>query len=178
MELKVTSVARITKVFGLKGAVCLEPLTDLEDRIYKSTEFFIDENCTKKLEVEKIEGDWFHLHVFFKNYNSIEKSKNLVGKLLYLPRIDSKILKENELFYYDLLEYKIEYLKDKYINASDIYIANKLIYLSLIIGDKEYLVPFTNNFIERIDKENHIIKLQRFESIEPNKISWSKKGDF
>lgn len=171
MELKVTSVARITKIFGLKGAVCLEPLTDLKDRIYKTTEFFLDENCTKKLEVEKIEGDWFHLHVFFKYYDSIDKSKNLVGKLLYLPRIDSKILNENELFYYNLLEYKIEYSKDKYTKASNIYIANQFIYISLIIEEKEYLVPFTVNFIEKIDKENHIIKLQRFESIEPNQIS-------
>ncbi len=169
-NLKAIVIAKINKVIGLKGAVGLIPFTDIKDRIYKSKEFFLDENCSEILIVEKIEGDWSHLLCYFKNYDDIDKSKKLIGKFLYLPRIDKIILKDNELFYYELLEFKIEYLKGFFTYAKDIYISNEFIYLSLIIEEKEYIVPFSTNFIKSIDKENRVIELDKFELIEGNSI--------
>lgn len=169
-EVKSSCVAKITRLVGLKGAVFLKILTDLPDRIYKSKEFFIDKECKNRLEVEKVEGDLYHLRVYFKNYDSPEKSRDLIGNYLYLPRIDSKNLNANELFFYEILEYTIEYLPDKFTKASDIYISGNFIYISIVLDKKEYLVPFNSNFIEKIDKEKAKIVLKRFENIEPNKL--------
>lgn len=169
-EVKSSCVAKITRLVGLKGAVFVEAITDFKDRIYKSKEFFLDSECSKKLEVEKIEGDISHLHIYFKNYDNPEKSKNLIGNYLYLPRLDSNTLGDNELFFYEIFEYNIEYLPDKFTKASDIYTSGNFIYISIVIDEKEYLVPFDSNFIEKIDKENYKIVLKRFETIEPNKV--------
>jgi 16S rRNA processing protein RimM len=168
LEPKGTCVAKVTKFFGFNGAVCLEPLTDIKERIYKADYFFLDEQCTKSLEVEKIEGDWYHLHIFFKGYDSEEKSKDLIGKYLYLKRIDSKILDDDQIFYYEILEYQIEYLPGKFCLAKELYVATNFIYISILVDEKEYLIPFVKDFIEKIDKENHIIKIKRFEQIAPN----------
>jgi 16S rRNA processing protein RimM len=168
VEPKGTCVAKITKFFGLNGAVCLEPLTDIKERIYKANHFFLDEQCSESLNVEKIEGDWYHLHAIFKGFDTQEKSKNLIGKYLYLERIDSKILQDNEIFHYEILEYHIEYLPDKFCFAKELYISNNLIYISILVDEKEYLIPFVKDFIEKIDKENHIIKIKRFDQIVGN----------
>ncbi|HPC39040.1 MAG TPA: ribosome maturation factor RimM [Exilispira sp.] len=165
---KGTCVAKITKVFGFKGAVCLEPLTDIKERLYDAKVFFLDEDCTNTLEVDKIEGDWHHLHVFFKGYDCEEKSRNLIGKYLYLTKIDSKDLLENQIFFYEILEYNIEYLPNKFSLANDIYTFNSMIFISLILEGKEYLIPFNKDFIEKIDKEKHIIKIKRFDQIVGN----------
>lgn len=169
-SLKGVVVAKITKVFGLKGAVCLNALTDLKDRIYNTKEFYLDESCNSKIIVEKIEGDWNHLHVFFKDYDSIEKSNNLIGKNLFLPSIDSTVLENNQIFYHDLFNYKIEYIIDKFTQISDIYISNEMVYLSIILNKKEYIVPFNSDFIDQIDKINKIVKLKRFDLIEGNPV--------
>lgn len=169
-EYKGVCVAKIIKLFGLDGAVVIEPLTDIKERIYKSKDFFLDEDCNEKIEVEKIEGDWYHLHIFFKKYKNIDESRCLVGKFLFLPRTESFDIEENELFYYQIFEYKIEYLPDNFTYASDIYFSNNLLYISIKIDNKEFLIPFVKDFIDKIDKENHIIKLKRFELIQPNNI--------
>gem|GEM_PF-1212146 len=173
-DLKGVLVAKITRSFGLSGGVCLQALTDIKQRIYDSKEFYLNVDCTEKIIVEKIEGDWDHLHLFFKGYDNLNKTRNLIGKFLYLPKEDSLKLNDNELFYYELLMYKIEYSQGKKTFANDIYISNEIVYLSIIIDNKEYLVPFLSPFVEFIDKENKLIKLQRFDLIEGNNIGTKK----
>jgi len=167
-------VAKITKIFGLNGAVAIQKISSIEKRIESAEYFYLDENLTEKIYVESIIGDKNSLRIHFKGYDSIEKSKALIGRNLYLERQGSLSipgLSDFDLFYYEILDFEIEYLPFRFCKVSEIFEnGSGLVYLSLIIENKEYLVPFSKDFIEKIDKKEKKIVLKRFEAIEPNNI--------
>lgn len=167
-------VAKITRVFGLKGAVAIQTISSIEKRIESAEYFYLDENLTEKIYVENIIGEKNNIRIHFKGYDSIEKSKALIGRILYLEREESLSisgLSDFDLFYYEILDYEIEYLPFRFCKVSEIFEnGSGLVYLSLIIENKEYLVPFSKDFIEKIDKNEKKIVLKRFETIEPNNL--------
>lgn len=153
---EVVAVGRIYGTFGVKGNLKFELFLDIKlpEDIYIKTK-----DRLLKVKIQTI--DRKKSLIKFYEYDDIEKAKELRNSLIYIPKNLLPKLQEDEYFVFELVDSQV-YIDDKIIGiVKDI--DDRLIQAHLIIkcsDGKERYLPFLNQFIDKVDRENRKIYIK------------------
>lgn len=147
-------VGKIINTFGIKGEVKIISDFYLMNRVFiKGFKLYI----TPMYIEEEISNVRFHKGcnlVLFKNYNNINDVLKYKGMGVYIKRSDLN-LNEDEYLLEDLINYDV-YDNDLYIGKV-IGISKNNSVLLKVKKEKEFYIPFIDEFIINVDNLNKVI---------------------
>jgi len=159
----------IVATHGIKGDVKIYPWTDYPEFLEEFDTFFIQKNRMhyQKLHATSVRTSNGMNIISFEGYDTVEKSRELIGKTIYLDREEIQ-LEDGYYFIADLIgckvvndetEREIGTIYDvKNLGASDIY------YIKGTDG-KEYLFPAVDEFLVNTDIDAKIIRVRVIEGM-------------
>jgi len=100
--------------------------------------------------------------ITFEGISSIEKSKKLIGKKIYLPKQDIQIVNEpSQSPIHELIGYTIiDKTKGKVGTIEDIEDTTKNVLFVVSYQNTEFLIPVVEAFIENIDDQKKVVFTQ------------------
>lgn len=147
-------VGKIINTFGIKGEVKIISDFYLMNKVFiKGFKLYI----TPMYIEEEISNVRFHKGcnlVLFKNYNNINDVLKYKGMGVYIKRSDLN-LNEDEYLLEDLINYDV-YDNDLYIGKV-IGISKNNSVLLKVKNEKEFYIPFIDEFIINVDNLNKVI---------------------
>lgn len=147
-------VGKFLGTHGLKGEIKLKSNFEYIDRILKKGfNFYIGDNKNKEIfsnyRIHK--GNYL---VVFKGLEDINLIEKYINKKVYVLRDDLN-LDANSLVYEDYIGLSC-YFNDEFFGmVEDIVDYGRGNYVFIIQGEKEIIIPFSNNFIDKV-KDNII----------------------
>lgn len=156
-------IAEIKSVYGLDGNLRIKSYSDFPDRFFLLSKVYIDiYGDYREFIVENVESleDTFVLK--FKNFNSDEDVKFLIGSKLYVEQNELVELDNDTYFVHDLLDCKVFY-KNKFfgkivdvlsLSANDVYVIQD-------DSGSEKLIPAVSDFVDKIDIRKKTIQLRQ-----------------
>lgn len=160
-------IGKIVNTFGIKGELKVYSYTDfVKERFKKGSKVYLSEKYLP-FEVNSCREHKGFLLVSFKDHediNLVEKYKNM---LIYKAKEDIKPLKKGEYYFSDLrdLEVYVEGEKVGRVKIVEEGIRSNNLRIVKYADEKEYLVPFLDVFIEKVDLENKRIDIVKMEGL-------------
>ena len=150
-------IAKVTKTSGLKGNVCLKPLSRYFEKYINNKKLMIGYSIDQfnKVSVEMINGIGKKRKFKFSGYDSLDSAKTIIGKTIFVQTsLDSKInwISKN------ILDYKVidesgnfvgHIIDVMWLPSHDAYIIEKDL--------KEYIIPIVPEIIRKVDHDNRNI---------------------
>ena len=150
-------IAKVTKTSGLRGNVCLKPLSRYFDKYISKKKLMIGSSIDQfnKVSVEKINGIGKKRKFKFSGFDSLDSAKTIIGKTIFVQTsLDSKInwISKN------ILDYKVidesgnsvgHIIDVMWLPSHDAYIIEKDL--------KEYIIPIVPEIIRKVDYDNRNI---------------------
>ena len=150
-------IAKVTKTSGLKGNVCLKPLSRYFEKYINKKKLMIGSSIDQfnKVSVEKINGIGKKRKFKFSGFDSLDSAKTIIGKTIFVQTsLDSKInwISKN------ILDYKVidesgncvgHIIDVMWLPNHDAYIIEKDL--------KEYIIPIVPEIIRKVDYDNRNI---------------------
>ncbi len=154
-------IGKIVNTHGIKGEVRILSDFEYKNQIFKKNfKLYIGENKQEYI----IETYRFHKifdMVKFIGFNDINTVINLKGEKVYINKQDIKI---DGYFDEDIIG--LDAYTDKYIGVVTDIMHNKLQNILIIKNEnQENLVPYVDEFIEKIDLDNHKIYIKEIEGL-------------
>lgn len=160
------SLGKIIKPHGLKGEVKVFSTTDFASLRYKkgNVVFYFTNDSYIPLEVTSFKKGNDYDIVSFKDYDNIDKTKELIGKELFIKKIDAS-LPNNYYHYIDLVNCEIISNNKSIGIVKEVikYPANYIIRCKN--KDKSFDIPFVDAFIKNVDIKNKRITVELIEGI-------------
>ena len=165
MDKKFHPIAKVTKTSGLKGDVCLKPLSRYFDRYITDKKLLIGSSLdqSNKIMVEMINGIGKKRKFKFLGFDSLDSAKTIIGKTIFVQTsLDAKI----NWISRDILDYKvldelgnlIGRISDvMWLPYNDAYIIRK--------GKKEYIIPIIPEIIKKVDYKDRIIIIKAMDGL-------------
>jgi 16S rRNA processing protein RimM len=148
------TIAKVAKTQGRVGEVAAALFTDFPERFATRKRLFAlswgKENARRELQVE---NHWFHKgQVVFKfaGVDSISQAEELIGCELQVPRGERAELEDDAVYLSDLKGCTVFDQDSAIGTVEDVQFGSGEAPLLVVKGQKEYLVPFAGEFIERI----------------------------
>ena len=151
-------IAKVTKTSGLKGDVCLKPLSRYFDKYINEKKLMIGSSIdqSNKIMVEMIIGIGKKRKFKFSGFDSLDSAKTIIGKTIFVQTsLDAKINWISK----DILHYKVvdelgnligRIIDVMWLPNHDAYIIEK--------ESKEYIIPIVPEIIKKVDyKDKSII---------------------
>ena len=150
-------IAKVTKTSGLKGNVCLKPLSRYFEKYINKKKLMIGSSINQfnKVSVEKINGIGKKRKFKFSGFDSLDSAKTIIGKTIFVQTsLDSKINWISK----DILDYKVidesgnfvgHIIDVMWLPSHDAYIIEK--------DSKEYIIPIVPEIIKKVDYDNRNI---------------------
>lgn len=161
-------IGRIVNTCGLKGEVKVISSSDfIKDRFKKGNIINVynkDKNIDVNYNVVSYRKNDKFLYVKFSEVNTIEEAEKLKESSLLIDSESLPKLDKDSFYYYELLDMEVYYNESKIGVISEIS-DNTRQSLIRVKGEKEFLVPFIDEFIESIDTENKKITLKNIEGL-------------
>jgi len=150
-------IAKVTKTSGLRGNVCLKPLSRYFEKYINKKKLMIGSSIDQfnKVSVEKINGIGKKRKFKFLGFDSLDSAKTIIGKTIFVQTsLDSKInwISKN------ILDYKVidesgnfvgHIIDVMWLPSHDAYIIEKDL--------KEYIIPIVPEIIRKVDYDNRNI---------------------
>ena len=150
-------IAKVTKTSGLRGNVCLKPLSRYFEKYINKKKLMIGSSIDQfnKVSVEKINGIGKKRKFKFLGFDSLDSAKTIIGKTIFVQTsLDSKInwISKN------ILDYKVidesgnfvgHIIDVMWLPSHDAYIIEKDL--------KEYIIPIVPEIIKKVDYDNRNI---------------------
>ena len=150
-------IAKVTKTSGLRGNVCLKPLSRYFEKYINKKKLMIGSSIdqSNKVSVEMINGIGKKRKFKFSGFDSLDSAKTIIGKTIFVQTsLDSKInwISKN------ILDYKVmdesgnlfgHIIDVMWLPSHDAYIIEKDL--------KEYLIPIVPEIIKKVDYDNRNI---------------------
>lgn len=148
-------IGKIVKPHGIKGEIRIKSNIDYKEEVFKIGNQILIEDKEYKIKTYRRHKDYEMITL--EGYNNINDILSLLKKKVYINRtyLDKKIVLDS-----DLLNYKVSINKE-IGTIKEIFLAsktNKIIRIN--INNKEVLIPYNKEFIEKIDQENKIIYIK------------------
>ena len=153
-------IGQIVNTFGIKGFVKIYPyVNDIQRFDDLKTIYVKNKKQEKELEIEEIKYQKNMVLAKFKGIETVEQAEPLRNSYVEITRQDAIPLEEGEYFIADLLGMevyletgeKLGILEDIYNTGSnDIYVVKDEL-------GKQYLLPYIDDVIKKIDLENNRI---------------------
>ena len=157
MNLKKLGV--IVNTHGIKGEVRIISNFDYKDRIFKVGNI-IYVNNNEELKIDSYRKHKNYDMITFNNITDIKDVLRYKGKDVYYDK-DTLVLNDNEYLDDDLINLDVYYNNTLIGKIDNIEInANRKLF---VINNK--LIPYNDNFIERIDLSNNKIVLKNLEGL-------------
>lgn len=150
-------LGKIAKKFSFKGEVLIYLDTD-EPELYENMEsVFVEFN--NNLVPFFIENSSLHkndfLRVRFEDVNTEEEADRLLGSAIYLPLKMLPKLSGNKFYFHEVIGFKVE---DKRLGIvgeiQSINDSSAQPLFEVLNGEVEILIPMTDHFLVKIDREN------------------------
>ena len=161
-------VGQIVNTFGIKGFVKIYPyVNDIKRFDDLKTVYVKIKNEQKILEIEEVKYQKNMVLVKFKGIETVEEANKLRNYYVEIDRKDAIPLEEGEYFIADLLGLdvyidtgeKLGVLEDIYnTGSSDIYVVKNEL-------GKQFLLPYIDEVIKKIDLENGRITVHLIEGL-------------
>ena len=163
------AVGKIVNTCGLKGEVKVINYSDFVKERYKKGNVFEvvseDNKINEKLTINAVRSNNKFIYVKFKEIESIEKAQLYKESMLYINSEDLKRINDDTFYHCELLDMEV-YYNNKVIGViSEVSDNGVQDLIRVKEGDKSFLVPFLDDFIESIDVENKKIVLKNIEGI-------------
>ena len=150
-------IAKVTKTSGLRGNVCLKPLSRYFEKYINKKKLMIGSSIdqSNKVSVEMINGIGKKRKFKFSGFDSLDSAKTIIGKTIFVQTsLDSKInwISKN------ILDYKVmdesgnfvgHIIDVMWLPSHDAYIIEKDL--------KEYIIPIVPEIIKKVDYDNRNI---------------------
>ena len=158
-------IAKVTKTSGLKGDVCLKPLSRYFEKYIKKNRLVIGSSIdqSNKVSVEMINGIGKKRKFKFSGFDSLDSAKTIIGKTIFVQTsLDSKInwISKN------ILNFEVKDQSGNFVGhiidvmwlpSHDAYIIEK--------ESKEYIIPIVPEIIKRVDFCNKNITIKVMEGL-------------
>jgi len=147
------TIARVTKTQGRVGEVAAALLTDFPERFATRKRLFAMSEGNKPRRELQVENHWFHkgqVVLKFAGVDSISQAEELIGWELQVPLSERTPLEDDSVYLSELKGCTV-YDKGSAIGTvEDVQFGSGEAPLLVVKGRKEYLVPFSSEFIEKI----------------------------
>jgi 16S rRNA processing protein RimM len=158
------TIARVTKTQGRVGEVAAALLTNFPERFATRKRLYAlsagKENIRRELQVE---DHWFHkgqVVLKFAGVDGIGQAEELIGCELQVPLSERTALEDGSVYLSDLKGCTV-YDQGRAIGIiDDVQFGSGEAPLLVVKGQKEYLVPFAGEFIERIAAEEKRLEMK------------------
>ena len=165
MDKKFHPIAKVTKTSGLKGDVCLKPLSRYFDRYITDKKLLIGSSLdqSNKIRVEMINGIGKKRKFKFLGFDSLDSAKTIIGKTIFVQTsLDAKI----NWISRDILDYKVlDELGNLIGRISDVmWLPNNDAYI-IRKGKKEYIIPIIPEIIKKVDYKDRIIIIKAMDGL-------------
>ena len=165
MDKKFHPIAKVTKTSGLKGDVCLKPLSRYFDRYITDEKLLIGSSLdqSNKIRVEMINGIGKKRKFKFLGFDSLDSAKTIIGKTIFVQTsLDAKI----NWISRDILDYKVlDELGNLIGRISDVmWLPNNDAYI-IKKGKKEYIIPIIPEIIKKVDYKDRIIIIKAMDGL-------------
>lgn len=157
-------IGKIVNTFGIRGELKIDSYTDFEEERFKkgSMVYFGDEHIPFK--VKSYRSHKGFLLLLLEDNEDINLVERYKGQLIYKSRDDIAPLKDG--YYFSDLKGLYVYVngrpKGKVIDVEEGIRNNNL---RILYEGKEYLVPFLDPFIEKVDLEEKRIDIVEMEGL-------------
>ena len=156
------TVARVTKPQGRIGEVAATIFTDFPERFSTRKRLSGSSPQGERRELE-LEDHWFHKEqviLKFAGVDSISKAEELVGWEIQVPRDERAALEKGAVYTGDLAGCAVFDSGRELGRVTDVQFGAGEAPLLIIRGDKEYMVPFAAEFLEKVDLEQKQIRMK------------------
>ena len=165
MDKKFHPIAKVTKTSGLKGDVCLKPLSRYFDRYITDKKLLIGSSLdqSNKIRVEMINGIGKKRKFKFLGFDSLDSTKTIIGKTIFVQTsLDAKI----NWISRDILDYKVlDELGNLIGRISDVmWLPNNDAYI-IKKGPKEYIIPIIPEIIKKVDYKDRSIIIKAMDGL-------------
>lgn len=161
-------VGQIVNTFGIKGFVKIYPFVNDINRFDDLKKIYVKtKNQEKELEIEEVKYQKNMVLIKLKGIETPEDANKLRNAYVLIDRKDAIPLEEGEFFIADLLGLpvfldtgeKLGVLEDIYnTGSSDIYVVKNEL-------GKQFLLPYIDDVIKKIDLENSKIVVHLIEGL-------------
>ena len=146
-------IAEIKAVHSSSGFVLIDSFSDFTERFFKLKSVFIEVfGLKKEFFVENVIEVSGRIALKFKNFNSAEDVKILVGKQIFVDEKNSVKLSKDTYFVHDLIGSEVyrNSLLIGHIEDVLAYPAND-VYLIKDVDQKNFMIPAVKDFIKSFD---------------------------
>ncbi len=165
-------VAKLGRAVGLKGEQKIHIESDFPEQFKENSKFITDKK--QELIVESFNSK--NNTIKFVGINNIDLAKKLTNRLLFVTIEDTKKqcqLKEKEFFWFDLMDTQIienEEILGKVVDiqrlpSCDYLVVNTTDELKKQKLSNQFLLPYLDNYIVKVDIENKIIIVKNSKDI-------------
>jgi len=154
--------------YGLKGQVCVKPITDFIERFKRLKRVYIGDN---PIEVEEhfVVSSFFRdkdVILKFKDVNDRTTAESFSGKFIYIPEEELVKLPEDSFYVHDLIGLKVFDTNGNKIGvitdvwllpANDVYVVES--------KGKEILIPAIKDVVREVDLEKRIMIIELLEGL-------------
>ncbi|MCX7761563.1 MAG: ribosome maturation factor RimM [Candidatus Kryptonium sp.] len=161
-------IGKILRPYGLKGQICVKPITDFVNRFKKLKRVYVGDN---PIEVEEhyIVSSFLHneeVILKFKNINDRTAAESFSGKFIYIPEEELLPLPEGFYYVHDLIGLKVYDVNGRKIGvitdvwllpANDVYVVES--------KGKEILIPAISEVVKKVDLENKMVIIEPMEGL-------------
>jgi 16S rRNA processing protein RimM len=158
------TIAKVTKTQGRIGEVAAALFTDFPERFATRKRLFVlcagKEDARRELQVE---NHWFHkgqVVLKFAGVDSISQAEELIGCELQVPLSERAALEDDSVYLSDLKGCTVYDQGSAIGTIGDVQFGSGEAPLLVVKGQREYLVPFASEFIERIATEEKRLEMK------------------
>jgi len=172
------TIARVAKTQGRKGEVAATLLTDFPERFETRKRLFaLGDAGTKGNEPAQrrelqlsagrrelqLEAHWFHKGMVvlkFAGVDSISDAEMLVGCEIQVPRSERAEIESGEFFVSDLAGCVVSDAGREIGTIKDVQFGSGEAPLLVVQGEKEHLIPFATEYIDKVDLEQRRVNMK------------------
>ena len=161
-------LGQILKPHGIKGELKILFYNEDSNSLKKDQIIFLEDSSEVFYEykVERIFYSFRKNRIKFFDINTIEEANQLRGYTLNVLRSDLPKLSKNEYYLNDLVGYRVVDSTSKvYGNVNSVLTLPANNVLSIINGDKEYLIPLIQDVVIDVDQDKEIIIIDPLEGL-------------
>ena len=157
MAKSINPIAKVTAISGLKGDVCLKPLSRYFDEYIIRKNLMVGYTIEKsdKINVEMINGEGKKRKFKFRGFDSVDTAKTIIGKTIF---VQTSSTAQINLISEKILDYKVVDEAGSFIGTiiDVMWLPNNDAYI-IKNGQKEYLIPIIPEIIIKVEHEFNMI---------------------
>jgi 16S rRNA processing protein RimM len=148
------TIAKVTKTQGRIGEVAAALFTDFPERFADRKRLFAFDPARGRRRELELENHWFHkggVVLKFQGVDSISRAEELVGCEIQIPRSERVGLEGDLVYVSDLTGCAVFAGGREIGRIEDVQFSSGDAPLLVVKGEKEHLIPFAAEFVEKLD---------------------------